>query len=347
MKQKIVFLSVIGVILVVSFVVFWKYANTRTIQEKPAVFSITMKKFPQGYTYAAWDWHPTLSYLDNSFFSEMSAKGVHTLYMDISDAVDIAELPLGEEKDRKQREFDAMVVSYISNAQRYNMDVEALTGASNWGDDSHRYLGELALEYVFSFNASHSDTAFTGIQFDIEPHGRESFRFDDTFDMFTQYTETVRILVDRFQKNKLASRQHSLRLGFAIPDWYDGEGAYKEPFTWKGKEQFLFFHLTDILGNMKDSYLVIMAYRTNADGPDGIIRRVSGELSYAKQNSLVTQFLVAQETMDVKPAKITYYGTTLSKLRDQIAKISLSFAENKNLAGFAFHDAQSFLQLKK
>ena len=67
------------------------------------------------------------------------------------------------------------------------------------------------------------------------------------------------------------------------------------------------FHLIDLLAELPEAYLVVMAYRNLASGPDGSIELVRGELEYASQTGAATGIVVGQEFTEVTPEKLSFW----------------------------------------
>lgn len=332
------FLLVSGLIVGARYFVFpHKEASVESqpVPEKKTLLS--------GYDNAVWDWNP----FDHGaeFFDVLKARGVTTVYANIGDIVDIYEMADGEEKQKKIEVFNAKVKNYLVLAKQKELAVHALAGGANWGNASHRYLNKMVLDYVRDFNASNSEISFQGVQFDIEPYSQEGFNLQKSQGIYTQYLDSVEEIVTNFGDMQMKSQQlASMRLGFVIPYWFDGQDEYTQKVTWKGEDKYLFYHILNRLNRTQNGYVVIMAYRNFAEGSDGIIEHIQNEVSFSQQYTPRIKVIIGQETSDVKPQKITYFGKSFDVMLEEVKKVGLKFENASNVAGFSFNNADSFLE---
>lgn len=56
--------------------------------------------------------------------------------------------------------------------------------------------------------------------------------------------------------------------------------------------------------------------------------------------------IIGQETSDVKPEKITYFGKSFDVMLEEVKKVSLKFEDSPNVAGFSLNNADSFLEME-
>lgn len=124
-------------------------------------------------------------------------------------------------------------------AKAKNVSLFALGGEPEFVQNPAMALA--LVDQVLAYNALHADK-FSGIQFDIEPHGLPAYR-DDPERTLARYVELTA------QINKRVDRQ--LSLGFVIPFWFDQK-------TVNG---------TNLLKALLPAVdeLVLMSYRTTAD----------------------------------------------------------------------------------
>ena len=334
------FLLVSGLIVGARYFVFpHKEASVelQPVPEKKTLFS--------GYDNAVWDWNP----FDHGaeFFDALKARGVTMVYMNIGDVVDLYEMADGEEKQKKIEDFNAKVKSYLVLAKGNELAVHALAGGTNWGNASHRYLNKLVLDYVREFNTSNPEAAFQGIQFDIEPYSQEGFDSQKSQDIYVQYLDSIEEIVTDFGNMQTKSQQFALiQLGFVIPYWFDGQDEYAQKIMWKGEEKYLFYHLLNRLNRIQNGSIAIMAYRNFAEGSDGVIEHIQNEVNFAQQYVPRVKLLIGQETSDVSPKKLTYFGESFGDMLEEVKKVGLKFENSPNVAGFAFNNADSFLGLE-
>jgi hypothetical protein len=131
-----------------------------------------------------------------------------------------------------------------------------------------------------------------------------------------------------------------------IPDFYDEKDKMTPKFTYNNKRASAFEHLLNILDRRENSSLIIMSYRTFADGHDGSIEISQNEMNTATRGRYLTNIIIAQETGDVPPPYITFHRTSKDHLNKQIARIQETFGKNENFGGVAIHYINAFLALK-
>jgi hypothetical protein len=310
------------------------------LQEKKTLLS--------GYENGVWDWVSIKNEDYSSFLSSLKSRGVNVVYLNIGDYVDLYEMEKGLERDEKIKKFSLKIRDYISQAKQNEIRVEALAGNEKWGNSSHRYLNKIVIDFVREFNLNNPEYAFSGIQFDIEPYNQKDFNNKNSRIIFKEYLDTIEKIVSDFNNLQKESPQiGSLRLGFAIPHWFDGEEDRARKINWQGEEKYIFQHILNRLNRVQNGYLVIMAYRNFTEGEDGIVQHVQNEIKFAHSYIPRVKIIIGQETSDVKPKKITYFDKDFNSMVDELKKVGLTFENYSNFAGFAFNNANSFLELKQ
>lgn len=309
--------------------------------------TVEQKTLLSGYENAVWDWSPLERSDPAQFLDALKARGVTGIYANVSDYVDLAELPNGPDKDNKITDFNTQMKRYLSLARERGLTVDALTGSPEWGNASHRYLNGLVLQYVREFNEANPDLAFHGLQFDIEPYSQEGYNLHNSQDIYAQYLDTVESIVTDLGDAQTRSPQlASMRLGFVIPYWFDGQDEYAQKILWHGESKYLFYHVLNRINRIPNGYVVIMAYRNVAEGPDGVIEHIHNEIDFSQQYAPRVGIVVGQETSDVQPAKLTYFGKPFAGMLGEVKKIGLTFENFPNLKGFAFNNADSLLGVR-
>jgi hypothetical protein len=131
-----------------------------------------------------------------------------------------------------------------------------------------------------------------------------------------------------------------------IPHFYDSRQAWTPSISFGGKNAFAFTHLLDILQSKPGSTLIIMAYRNYFEGDGGTRELSAAELDEAASGGYATHIVVAQETGNVEPSYVTFYGLSKSDLAGALGDIRAAFSANKNFGGVAVHYLEPFLDLK-
>jgi hypothetical protein len=109
----------------------------------------------------------------------------------------------------------------VARARSYGFAVQAVAGAPTWTSLSRRYLGPMTVDLVVAYNKTAGDDQLQGIQFDIEPYVDPAW-WKNVKASLKAYLSTVRAIVDRYDQVRAQLGYNGLRLGVAIPFWYDG-----------------------------------------------------------------------------------------------------------------------------
>ena len=270
----------------------------------------------------------------NSIIAQAKKSGIYNIYLSLDTYLDIYAMPFGEERDKKQKEFDTVLDNFISEADKNKMTVDAEAGWRNWAEDGNTYKAFIILNYVRTFNQSH-DKKFRGIQYDIEPY------------LLDEYSENKQKVLTNFLNlaDQISSVLGSddLQLSFVVPNFYDGVEKITPQFLYNGKNGFIFDHLLNILDTRDNSKIILMSYRNFSSGDNGSVS-ISRDEIYSADNHK-TRVVIAQETSNVEPSYITFHNTSLKYYRQQIADIEKAFSKNKGFGGVATHYINSLVEL--
>jgi hypothetical protein len=209
-----------------------------------------------------------------------------------------------------------------------------------------RYLGPKVLELVGDYNAdADPDERLQGVQFDIEPYVDSSF-WDDVEVSLQAYLETVEGIVDAYEEARTQPGNEGLGLGFGIPFWYDGTPEVPEVEFGRTEDttttQAAAFHLIDLLAELPEAYLVVMAYRNFASGPDGSIELVRGELEYASQTGAASGIVVSQEFTEVTPEKLSFWWVGRAAFRQAAAELAEAYGGLPQFRGISVDDIDAY-----
>ncbi len=291
------------------------------------------------YPLAAWSWQSPSSYTEQSaseLASQLSNAYVSSVYVDISEVIDFKD----SENIEGIAEFEQRLKTYVKALSAKGISVQGLTGGKNWADPSYRYLNKYAVDFVLEYNKKAlQNEKLTGIHFDTEPFSTESFE-DTKEDSLIQFIEMIDETKKQLQKDNTESHTN-LELGYSIPYWLDGQNNNIPKVTWNGKEQYPFYHISDVLNDYGTGYLAIMAYRNYAYGSDGTISLVKQEIEYTKNKSV--RIIVGQELNDEEPAKITFHKKTKRELLSELYEINETYKYESNFQGFAIHEVKSLI----
>lgn len=306
--------------------------------------SISRQKI--AYPLAIYEWRSLKHDANTSdaFFKGLQQDGVKQIYLNISDSVDIAQLANGEEKGKQRIAYRELLRNYVLKARKYGISVMGLTGDKSWSEPEDRYLAFIALDEVLSYNRSVIEKErLRGLQYDIEPYNLDIFPGNET-SIITNYLDTVKALKDRV--DSLPKNERSFNLAFALPYWFDGENGNIPEVTYGSKTAYPFYHVADILRSLPNSTVILMAYRNAPEGENGTIALVSKEFAYTKQQRNL-KLVVAQETVNVDPSTITFYGMSKKALYTAMDQVSRKWIRTGSFGGLAIHDAVGYEEMNK
>lgn len=285
-----------------------------------------------------WLWTPTLEitpeYTDK-IISGAVENGINTVYISLDSYLDIFVMPNGEVKEKAKQKFESVLKYFISQANKKGVRVDAEAGWQNWAQPGNSYKANVILDYVINFNKKNKEK-FRGFQYDVEVYLLPEY-FENREKVLGNFLnligQTVTILNDT-----------DLQFSVVVPEFYDGSLDETPEFVYRGKKAFAFEHLLSVLERRSGSKVIIMSYRNFSQGRDGSIDISVNEITTAnKYNSKV---IIAQETGDVPPPYITFYGKTKQDYEDQVDILEKEFINEKSFGGIATHYVNAFLELK-
>ncbi len=286
--------------------------------------------FPKNRTIATWIWvSPKELGSQNmqKLITRAKEDGINTIYIDISQFVDIYEIQDKNSRDTEMNLFDLAVEEFLVTANANEIAVHALSGNTNWARPSHSYIPKLLLDYVIDFNKKHTQ-GFAGIHFDIEFYNQGNYLANkNLYDQ--EFVELVKNLNAKIIKNNSTGGKN-LIMGLAISFWMDMPTLGK---------------LAKELNKTPGNYFAIMAYRNKVTGSDSVIELVENELDYVEENAPNVKIVVGQETDVGEGAKTTYRGKTKTELKKNTIDIAERLSTYKAFEGIAIHHFYSYIEL--
>lgn len=176
--------------------------------------------------------------------------------------------------------------------------------------------------------------------FDIESYNVEGAANSN---IMSDYLKTINELSTSFER---LNQDNNLEIGFAVPFWLDGTNKEFSQLLWNGKKKNVVFHVIDILNKIRNSSIIVMDYRNYLDGEDGIINNISQEVAYIKDSAPNVSIIVGFETVEIEPAKITFYSKSKRDVIDAFNKVVEYYNDGSVVKGVAIHTMDSFLELK-
>jgi hypothetical protein len=174
----------------------------------------------------------------------------------------------------------------------------------------------------------------------------DSSFWDDVEVSLQAYLRTVEGIVDAYEEVRTQPGNDGLGLGFAIPFWYDGAPEVPEVEFGRTEDttttQAAAFHLIDLLAELPEAYLVVMAYRNRASGPDGSIELVRGELEYASRTGAASGIVVGQEFTEVTPEKLSFWWVGRAAFRQAAAELAEAYGGLPQFRGISVDDMDAY-----
>jgi hypothetical protein len=168
------------------------------------------------------------------------------------------------------------------------------------------------------------------------PYVDPSF-WDDVTVSLQAYLVTVRGIVDAYEQVRTWPGNEGLGLGFAIPFWFDGVPEAPE-VEFGEATQAAAFHLIDMLGELPEAYVLVMAYRNFASGPDGSIEHVRREFDYAGGSGAACGIVVGQELTEVTPEKLSFWWAGRAAFRQAAEELVDAYEARPQLRGISVDD---------
>lgn len=290
--------------------------------------------------HGTWLWTPTMQLTpeySEEILSGSAQNGINVVYLSIDSYLDIFTMPKGPERERLKAEFGSKLTDFIKRANEKGIAVDAEAGWQNWTEPEHTFKAFAVVNYVKNFNEN-SEYKFRGFQYDVEPYLLEAFA-EDPASVLHRFVELV-------DKTERFLGESDLRFSVVIPDFYDEKDKFTPKFTYQKNKAAVFKHLLNVLDQRANSSIIVMSYRTFADGHDGSIEISQNEMQTALRGNHTTKVIIAQETGDVPPPYITFHRTSKEHLNKQIGRLQQTFGKNENFGGIAIHYVNSLLTLK-
>lgn len=219
--------------------------------------------------------------------------------------------------------------AFIQKANRLNIEVHALDGASSWAKTTGQSQAKKFFDWVERYQKNAPANAkFTGIHLDVEPY------------TLKEWTSNYKQTVLNFQKLMVESKKRAdkmkLPLAADIPFWFD-EQFYHNQFG-NGVLSEWMIDNTDAVA--------IMAYRNQAIGSNGIIELSRSEMEYAESVGKLVSIAVETNATS-EGAYLTFYEESAQLMEQQLALVEQSFQGKTSFNGFSIHSINGWMELKK
>jgi len=227
---------------------------------------------------------------------------------------------------------------FIARAREKGILVHALDGYKKhvlpeW---QPKVLAQVRALIEFNRN-SKPEERYYGIHYDNEPYLLPGWN-SNREQILEYYLDLNHDIVELMKKEK-----SKMVYGVDIPFWWDTfkeDGRPQASVEWNGERKTALEHTVDIVDNIG-----IMDYRNSAQGADGTIAHGIGEIEYARE--MGKQVWIGLETIQIEPAKITFYGMSAGDLESCLDQTTEAFSEYDSFYGFAFHYYKTLKEIWK
>lgn len=254
----------------------------------------------------------------------------------IDDILTFKHLPTPE-RERREDAFIESLTRFIARAHAQGLTVDVEAGKRDWIQTAKRGDALAILEFVSRYTALHPGM-IRAVQYDIEPYLLDEYEKNKTA-VLKSFIELVDIL------EKRAAEKH-IRLSIVLPHFYDAAKDWTPRITYSGIRDYTFNHAVRILNRTDGNMIIIMAYRNTLGGDDGSIALSQEEIEYTRDHAKKVKILIAQETGDVEPDYVTFYGKSKQELLEHIEKIRATFSKESSFGGVAVHYFDTYLNLE-
>lgn len=219
--------------------------------------------------------------------------------------------------------------NFIKKASTKNISVHALDGSPDWVDGNGTDKQQLFFDWLTRYQKiSQTNEKFRGVHLDVEPY------------LNKQYSVNKSRILENYQSfllNALSkSKSLELSLSVDIPFWFD-EVTYNTKYGTGGLAEWVIKSIKNV---------VVMAYRDNAAGDNGIINLVLKELKLGKQYGAVVT--IAVETQKSSEGNnISFYEEGQNYMNKELDKVYANYKGNSSFGGFAIHHVMSWMNLEK
>ncbi|MBX4201714.1 hypothetical protein KW803_02370 [Candidatus Saccharibacteria bacterium] len=336
------FYAVFSAILILALAAFITFKIQAAAEKLPV-----RQYFPAKANVAVWDWtNPSsrsaedLKQLDNFYYLHQ----IDIVYLDIGSYYEINKS--GDKQ--KQQQLENSITQYIKAVRNHGVRVFAAGGDTDWSKPGLRQIPLAIQDYVYAYNARHPNARLSGMEFDIESYNQEGFpQSSDTEKsiVLNELLDTVSQIAQKHKAYTQDKKHKPLEIGFAVPYWFDNENGNIPVITRNGKTGPTLYHLVDNLNQLSAANITVMAYRNAASGNDGSIFHSRLEVQYAQSKASNVKVMIGQEVNDVEPAKITFFGTSMSELSAQARIINDEFKSYRSYGGIAINDLKGLQAL--
>ncbi|HVN26159.1 MAG TPA: hypothetical protein VMT99_00705 [Candidatus Paceibacterota bacterium] len=275
-----------------------------------------------------WEWTSAYGMTPSAaqqIVNNASAGGFNVIYETVDSSFNLSGTALAN--------YESSLNTLLTLAAEKGIAVDAEAGASDWALAGGWSKPEAIVSFVANYNQSHA-VKFRGVQFDIEPYTLAQYASSPA-SVLTSYVQMVEAVTN-------VDRTYGLPLGFDVPFFYTAPTGAPQ-VTVDGITTYPINHLVRLLNTLPNGRLLVMSYRNTAAGSNGTVAIATPEIQAA--NGTNVKVIVGQETSNVTPSYITFYGMTKAQMATQVAAVRQSLASNPSFGGMATHYLETYMQL--
>lgn len=296
---------------------------------------------PQGKEFGTWIWDSPILMAPGyapHILQAAHQEGFSSVYVTIDDYLDIAVLPAGPDKEAAKQSYMDALAAFVLVAKAQGISVDAEGGWRDWASSANRWKGYTLIDFVKEYNQNYPQAKVRNLQYDVEPY------------LFPAYENHKASILKEYISfiDESAARMQNVDAGFSIviPHFYDSVDKWTPPISYGGKTQYTFTHLLSVLKQKSDSSIIIMAYRNFFEGSNGVRDISETEIKEASDGGYPTKIIVAQETGNVDPPYVTFYGYSKSAVLSAFDQIYAGFGGYADFGGISVHYIEPYLALQ-
>ena len=220
--------------------------------------------------------------------------------------------------------------AFLHEANAHGLRIHALSGDPSFTEPTRHQRALARVDSIVEFNRTATSDRFSGIHFDIEPHGLKAWRsasVEQRSLLLTHLVEVCAIAADRAH-----GAVPPMQFGADITFWFDKskpDGSPVYPVTFHGKTKDATKHLLDFADNVG-----IMSYRNTAEGKNGIVSLVRQTIEYA--DTAKGRAFVGVKVSPIGAAMESFFGVTEEQMMQALKPIDTTYSSHRGYAGLAF-----------
>lgn len=295
---------------------------------------------PQGKELGMWIWtSPVQMSREYSIASldRLKKDNFNVVYVTIDDYLTIHSMKAGKQKDAKKKAYFAALSSFVRLANERGIAVDVEGGDKTWAIPTNRWKGFALIDFVKEYNIANPNSKVRGFQYDVEPYLLPNYESDKA----TVLTQFVQFIDQSTERMKGTDATFTV----VIPHFYDSLNKWTPTISYGGRNTYAFTHLLNILEKKPGSSIILMSYRNFFNGSNGTKEISQAEVIEASNGNYSTRVIVAQETGNVEPDFVTFYGLTRADLLQNMSMIYTGFSSFKNFGGGAVHYIDPFFKM--